>query len=835
MSRHPSTDEAVQRLLLTGLVGDASRAVATCDPTGRLNWTNAGVETLVGLTSDAVVGQDLIAWLGAHGVDDEGLERLGAALAEGRGARWECPLIASDGRRLTIDLSLGPAREPDGRLTGFVVLLLDVTEQARVRARQRAMLAEAIEAFPAGFVIYDEDDRLVTCNSAFRQLYARSAPSLTTGTTFEAIVRYGVAHGQYPQAGDSPQTQEAWVQGRLRTHRETDTDTLVQLDGDRWLQIRERRTADGLTVGVRSDVTALKRAQHELQTSQFKLQSLFDLAPVGIVLTRLDDGALVDCNQALLTMLDYTREQIESLDYWAVTPVSYRAQERAQVMALREQGRYGPYEKQMIRRDGTRVPVLVSGLSIRDYDGRTLVWSIVQDITQRKTMEAALEAAARTDRLTGLANRTALVERLDQVVRQARHHPERRFSVLFLDFDRFKMINDTLGHPVGDALLCQIAERLRRTLRASDFAGPGGGNLVARLGGDEFVLLLSDAGDLDAAQAVARRLLDVLSRTYSVNGHEIHSTASIGIVLGDEHTPSADALLRDADIAMYEAKHAGRGRAVVFNPQMHLRLTRRHEVETCLRHAIGTSQLSLVYQPIVDLDSGAIVSVEALARWQHPQLGVVSPAEFIPIAEDSGLILPLGEWTIREACRQFMAWRAADPQAAPAAISVNLSRVQMSPAETLRDLLLDVLATTGMPAQCLQLEVTEREVMRDPIAARRLMNELRELGVRLAMDDFGTGTSSLGCLRDFPFDTIKIDRSFLNELESNADVLALVQATLTLLDNLGRASVAEGVESAAQLAVLQSLGCRYAQGYHLSRPLAPAEVLARVREAISLA
>ncbi|MBP8307706.1 MAG: bifunctional diguanylate cyclase/phosphodiesterase, partial [Burkholderiaceae bacterium] len=413
---------------------------------------------------------------------------------------------------------------------------------------------------------------------------------------------------------------------------------------------------------------------------------------------------------------------------------------------------------------------------------------------------------------------------------ELRADPARSFSLLFLDFDRFKLVNDTLGHHAGDRLLCEIAQRLRRNLRASDFAtGDGQGNVVARLGGDEFVLLLCDARATASAQAVAQRLIGALAPAYLIDGHEVFSSASIGIALADEHTESADNLLRDADIAMYEAKHAGRACAVVFDEQMHRRLTRRIELENGLRRALGTGQLSLVYQPIVDLESGEMVSVEALARWQHPVLGTISPAEFIPVAEETGLILPLGEWVLRESCRQFMAWRLEAGERAPRTISVNLSRIQMNSPEQLRALLRDVLTSSAMQAEWLQLEVTEREVMRDPQASRALMQELRLIGVRLAMDDFGTGTSSLGCLREFPFDTIKIDRSFLGDLESNRDVLALVHATMTLLENLGLASVAEGVETAAQVAVLQSLGCRYAQGYYLSRPVAADALLDSVR------
>jgi EAL domain-containing protein (putative c-di-GMP-specific phosphodiesterase class I) len=263
---------------------------------------------------------------------------------------------------------------------------------------------------------------------------------------------------------------------------------------------------------------------------------------------------------------------------------------------------------------------------------------------------------------------------------------------------------------------------------------------------------------------------------------------------------------------------------------MHVRLTRHMTIENSLRKALGTTQLSLVYQPIVALDSGTMVSAEALVRWVHPTLGPISPVEFIPIAEDSRLIVPLGEWVLQEACRTLAEWRRTDPARAPQTVSVNVSRAELALGKQLLERIRGTLERTGLPPQCLQLEVTEREVMQDPDACHDLMHQLRGIGVRLAMDDFGTGTSSLGCLRDYPFDIVKIDRSFVSKLPSSPDVLAVIHATITLVENLGMSSVAEGVEEASQVAILQSLGCRYAQGYFLSRPVAADQLLAALEK-----
>ena len=439
--------------------------------------------------------------------------------------------------------------------------------------------------------------------------------------------------------------------------------------------------------------------------------------------------------------------------------------------------------------------------------------------------QAALEAAWR-DRLTGLANRALFMRRLQQAVVRVQAGTQPLFAVLFLDFDRFKLINDTLGHEAGDQLLRQIAQRLQCALRAADTRFDAeAGNLVGRFGGDEFLILINNLSAATDAPGIAERLLNVLAPAYNVLGAEVHSTASIGIVVSDARTASAEHVLRNADVAMYEAKRAGRACSVVFNEAMHTRLARHASIETSLRRAIGTDEITLVYQPIIDLDSGALVSAEALVRWAHPGLGLISPGEFIPIAEDAGLIVPLGAWVLQEACLAMAEWRRQAPRRAPASVSVNLSRAELALGDTLLERVRRCLETAGLPGACLQLEVTEREVMRNPEAALAMFHELHRLGVKLAMDDFGTGTSSLAFLRDFPFDSVKIDRGFLKDLISSTAVLAVVHATITLVENLGMTTVAEGVEESSQVAVLQSLGCRYAQGYLFSPPVPAGQLL----------
>lgn len=716
-----------------------------------------------------------------------------------------------------------------GALRGAAAAALGAQRSAEVLTRERRRFEHVIEGTRAGIWEWDLDSGDVLINERWAAIVGLSVAELSPVTveTWKSLL--------HPEDVDQVTARlQASFAGSADVY---EADFRMQHAAGHWVWISARgnvieRDADARPLrmaGTHVDITAAKEAELALEASEAKFRGLFESSPVGLVLADLADGRFLEVNDALLALNGYTREEFLTLGYRDITPAQYRDADRQQVGLLRETGRYGPYEKEFIRKDGTLQPVLLSGVRMKDASGREIAWSIVQDISQRKAMELRLTEAARCDRLTGLANRELFMERLRAAIGRAMQSPAQPFAVLFLDFDHFKLVNDTLGHEAGDELLRQIAGRLRSTLRASDaMSDDANGNLVARFGGDEFVVLINDLHAQADACRVAERLLNALAPVYSISGREVHSTASIGIVTSDQCLESAEAVIRNADVAMYEAKRSGRACSIVFNEAMHVRLTRHVTIESSLRKALGTRQLALAWQPIIALDSGHMVSAEALVRWEHPSLGPIPPAEFIPIAEESGLIVPLGEWVLHEACRQLAEWRQADPAHAPRTVSVNVSRAELALGKRLLTRIRDALERTGLPANCLQLEVTEREVMRDPDATHDLMHELRNIGVRLAMDDFGTGTSSLGCLRDYPFDTIKIDRSFVRELAANRDVLAVIHATLMLVENLGMSSVAEGVECAAQVAILQSLGCRYAQGYFFSPPVSPQKLLTAI-------
>jgi diguanylate cyclase (GGDEF)-like protein/PAS domain S-box-containing protein len=466
------------------------------------------------------------------------------------------------------------------------------------------------------------------------------------------------------------------------------------------------------------------------------------------------------------------------------------------------------------KKDGQEYPTWISIAAVRDADGLTThhIASAV-DMTEVKRAEAQILHLAEHDALTRLPNRVFLHGRLEQAILSARRAGE-QVAMLFIDMDRFKNINDTLGHHVGDGLLVQVGERLRDLVREND--------IIARLGGDEFVLLLTGVGAHAAAAAgtVANKVLDALGRPYFVHGHELHSTPSIGIGIFPTDGDDADTLMKNADAAMYHAKSAGRNNFQFFTRAMNQASAERLALEVGLRSAIKRQQLFLNYQPQLDLRSGRIVGVEALVRWRHPELGLVPPLKFIPVAEDSGQIEAIGTWVLDAALAQIATWRAAGN--AELRVAVNLSAQQLR-GNGLADLVGQALQRHGLPGQALEIEITESTAMRDPTRTAALLRQLRDQGVALAIDDFGTGYSSLAYLKQLPLSCLKLDRSFVMDIERDPNDAAICTASIQMAHSLGLAVVAEGVETATQLKFLRGLGCDLVQGYHISRPLSVAD------------
>ena len=462
------------------------------------------------------------------------------------------------------------------------------------------------------------------------------------------------------------------------------------------------------------------------------------------------------------------------------------------------------------RRDGSEFPIEIMLSPLAGPDG-ILVTAAVRDITVRRAAELQAAHMAHHDFLTGLPNRMLLSDRISQAIALAPRHAQ-RVAVLFLDLDGFKHINDSLGHAVGDRLLQSVATRLLAQVRASD--------TVSRQGGDEFVVLLSEAAEWVDAEAVAKRMIAAVGGLHSLEGHELHITTSIGISVFPDDGDDAETLIKNADTAMYQAKENGRNGIQFFRREMNVRAVERQSIEHSLRLAIEREEFVVHYQPKIDLASGVVIGAEALVRWIHPERGFLSPAQFIPIAEQSGLIVPIGRWVLREACRQMRTWRDAGLPLLN--MAVNISAVDLRDDEFL-DHVLSVLEETGLDPRQLELELTETVLMKHIDATAAILQALRERGVRVSLDDFGTGYSSLSYLHRFPIDSLKIDKSFVNQINVESGGAPIVAAIISIARSLKLRVIAEGVETAAQLAFLQGLACDEAQGFYFSRAVEPAQ------------
>jgi diguanylate cyclase (GGDEF)-like protein/PAS domain S-box-containing protein len=529
-----------------------------------------------------------------------------------------------------------------------------------------------------------------------------------------------------------------------------------------------------------------------------RLRALVDEAPVAIVELDLQ-GRVRLWNPAAEAMFGWTVDEVVGKDNPIIDPARYD-ERLAQLARGDVQHRALDLRR---RKDGTWVQVEMSTAILRDQEDRPFGYiGVLADVTERAMLEEELRHGAFHDPLTGLANRALLHDRLDALDGSA---------LLLLDLDGFKAVNDTLGHGVGDDVLLEVAGRLRGACRPGD--------LVARLGGDEFVVLV--AGTPEDVLPLARRLLAVLSRPVDLGDREVGLGCSIGIAYVSEE--GADAALRDADIAMYAAKARGKGRFEVFEDRLREAVVERADLAEDLRCALTDQQLRLRYHPVIDVASRAVIGFEALLRWQHPTRGELSPLLFVPLAEETGAIIEMGEWVLGEACRQLCQWRRELPGARELTVSVNLSTIQLH-APQLVEQVRAVLEETGLPPRRLVLELTESVLVDDVGLAVDVLERLRSLGVRLALDDFGAGYSSLRYLRQLPFDFVKLDRGLLEGVDRDPSALALADAVLSLLTRLGLRSIAEGVETAAQLAVLDSLGCELGQGYLVCQPLLPEDV-----------
>ena len=558
-----------------------------------------------------------------------------------------------------------------------------------------------------------------------------------------------------------------------------------------------------------------ERSDEALRERESRIRRLVDSNIIGVEFWDVH-GGIWDANDALLRMLGYTRADLEAgrVNWMSMTPPEFQALDERVLEEIRRTGSCTPFEKEYLHRDGRRVPVLIAGAAFEGTPERGVAF--VLDLTERKRAEERIRHLAQHDSLTGLPNRDLFRDRVGQAIAHA-HRNHLQIALLFVDLDRFKDINDTLGHQVGDRLLRIAARRLQRCLREDDS--------VARLGGDEFVICLSALNDGREAMPIADKVLAALRRRFRVNGHELHVSGSVGISLYPENGHDAETLMRAADTAMYHAKEKGRDNVQFFVPRLNEVAQRRLTVAGRLRQALQRGEFALHYQPQMNLHTGRVYSAEALIRWQAADMCTVAPLEYIRIAEETGLIAPLGEWVLRQACQQVRRWRdAGHPELR---VTVNLSPHQLRQSG-FADFARRVLEECRLPPDALEFELTEGLFMMYSQENVTALGRLARMGVRLAIDDFGTGYSSLSYLQRFPISVLKIDQSFVSGIGMDPNDTAIVAAIIAMAESLKLEVVAEGVETADQVQYLKSQHCYAAQGFFYSKALPAPEFTALI-------
>ncbi|MFT3745408.1 MAG: EAL domain-containing protein [Pyrinomonadaceae bacterium] len=596
----------------------------------------------------------------------------------------------------------------------------------------------------------------------------------------------------------------------------------------RWMEVAVRsiQAENGLggTLMTVRDISQSVRDATEFEARERRLRELLSTMSDGLVQTDINEKILF-VNRPFCEMSGYSESDLIGK---VATDVFFDQGERRMVSKtnrLRKKGISGQYETSLKRKDGSNLHVIIGGTPTLDIDGKfNGTIGVFTDITARKKAEEQLLHDALHDNLTGLANRTLFMEHLKLTINGRRRENKALFAVLFFDFDRFKVINDSLGHAAGDELLKQISQRFTSNLRPGD--------LVARLGGDEFTILLNNLPSEQAAFLLAERLQEDLKRPFDIEGREIFTSASIGISFGNENS-TADELLRDADIAMYRAKSKGKARFQLFDKEMHESAIKRLQLETELRQALHRKEFRLFYQPIIDLQTRALHGFEALVRWKHPKRGIVSPDEFIPVLEENNLILTLGKWVFHEGCRQLKEWHQQIGGSNHLQIAINLSVKEFSQPNLIEQIS-ESLAQTGVNASSIKIEITESHVMENSESAVAMMERLRAIGLELSLDDFGTGYSSLSYLHQLPVKFLKIDRSFIGRITENVEKREIVHTIVRLAQNLRMQVVAEGVETEEQLEELRRQGCEYGQGYLFSRPMDGDSTGRFIEEALSI-
>lgn len=691
--------------------------------------------------------------------------------------------------------------------------ILSIVRDMRERKRQQRALREAEKKYRAIFDnaaegIYQStpDGRLIDANPALARLLGYASAQQLLAADINNVLRFYVEPQCRTEIAQLLEEQSCYTDMEYEIRRPDGSRIWVS---DTARAIRGKNGVIQYYEGTIQDVTQRRLAEAALAQSEEKYRTLIDTSQDGVFIGQ--HRKLHYVNQALARITGYEPDTMLGVEAVAFIAPEDRAAAQAIYNTFRESGS-GPsrMDINLLHRDGkTRIAVSVHFGNIL-YRGEPAITGTVRDITEQKRAERQLLHNAYHDALTDLPNRSFFMTRLADAINRARRMENPKFAVLFLDLDRFKLINDSLGHAFGDDLLRQISKRLQECLRPGD--------LLSRHGGDEFTIIVENVIQPTDALSVADRIHESFARPFAIADNEVFMSTSIGIVFNNPDYATPDAMLRDADTAMYRAKADGKAGYAVFDDDMHAIAKRQLRLETDLRRALDRNELMLYFQPVMDLDQVKLAGFEALLRWEHPEFGLLNPSEFLGIAEESGLIVPLGEWVLRTACLQLAEWHARYPAARRVGISVNLAHRQFTHGDLIGTVA-HMLELSGLQPDLLRLEITERVFMEDPARAGELLRELKALGVALQLDDFGTGFSALSSLRNYPLDTLKIDRSFVHDIEHDADDLAIVRSIAALASDLHMTIVAEGVETARHCTMLREIGCQFAQGFYFAQPL----------------
>lgn len=787
---------------LSTILESAPDAVFVCNPEGRFTYVNRSAEELVGYSAEELLRMGIPDLLPSEELATA-LTSYNKTLTTGND-RLETNLLHRDGRRIPVEIN--GVRLPDGNVYGAVRDLSERMLTARKLMQQGALLRRIIDSIPDLIFFKDPEGVYIGCNRALERYFGHRESEIVGKTDFDFVAQETAAsfreHDRAMLALERPRINEEWV-----TYPDGHRALLETLKTP---YFDDQRQLLGL-IGISRDITERRKTEELARANERRYRALFDNMLEAYAYCRIlyQDGKPIDFIQLevnpkfseLTGLTEVTNKRISE-----VIPGIHENNPELLERYARVAGGGEP------ERFETYLPGLDRWflISVYSFEPEHFV-AVFDNITERKEYEAQLEHQANHDPLTGLANRNLLVDRLTQSLVFA-HRSNRQVATMLLDLDRFKLINDGLGHASGDILIRTVAERLCNCVRPGD--------TVARLGGDEFMVIMSDVASENDAITMAHRLLQSVEYPVTIETREIVTTASIGVALYPRDGENAMALIKNADVAMYRAKDRGRNRFQFYSPEMNARTVERLELEAGLRRALDLGELVLHYQPQVELTQGRVIGAEALIRWQHPERGLVLPDAFIPLSEETGFIVQIGEWVIDTACTQLKLWQGQGLENLRLSINVSARQFQH---RSLISLIKEALHRHSVQPEQLEIEVTESSVMQDPELTIKVLCELKQLGVRIALDDFGTGYSSLNYLKRFPTDTLKIDQSFVHDLTTDMDDAAIALSVITLAHSLKRVVLAEGVETREQLAFLQQHGCDLLQGFLFSPALPPEE------------